>query len=113
MTRKVMGDMSLRRNQLENSFRPGQDQTVPKIDATSVVSDIGDALRYTMILPVEAYTASVEKCLEEVKTIGVSLVKCKNFWAKGDTYQVCDSPLPHTLPCCCCSRPPQYSLYAS
>lgn len=87
--RKSMGDLDLRRNQLKNSFKAGQQGSKPQsLDPASVVNDIGDALRYTMIFPLEHYTNGVEDCLKGLKDAGILQLKCKNFWQEGDTYQV-------------------------
>mmetsp|Transcript_94851 Transcript_94851/g.268157 ORF Transcript_94851/g.268157 Transcript_94851/m.268157 type:complete len:493 (-) Transcript_94851:46-1524(-) len=82
LVRKVHKRVDQLRIQALNERR--EDDTVDLLD---VVWTSTDALRYTMILPTECYTAGVKAVLERFSEQGVRTVEEKNFWPGGDNYQ--------------------------
>lgn len=56
------------------------------IDAATVVWAITDALRYTMVVPLERYTSAVSKVRSQLSDAGLRTVKLRNYWAP-DTYK--------------------------
>ena len=48
---------------------------------------IPDALRYTLLLPIDRYVWGVRQLNAELEAAGYVTVKQKNYWAAGDSYQ--------------------------
>lgn len=72
---KLKSEDSLKRKlatELEGDFSPA------KVDA--VVAEINDAVRYTLILPKQGYSAGVQLAMDRLKAAGYQLLKFKNRW---------------------------------
>jgi len=58
-----------------------------EVDISSVVWSTTDALRYTVLLPTEKYTAAVKAATKRFKEKQMEPNELKNFWPGGDNYQ--------------------------
>ena len=57
------------------------------VDLVGVVWEIGDAVRYTMIVPTETYTPAVQQAMSQMEARGYAPEHLKNYWPGGDGYQ--------------------------
>lgn len=55
-------------------------------DREAAAAKVSDAVRYTMVVDDEGYTAGVRATLTELSDAGYSVDRVKNFWAPGDPY---------------------------
>ncbi|WP_374352185.1 hypothetical protein, partial [Chitinimonas sp.] len=63
------------------------DSMVKGISVSEAAADIGDALRYTMILPEESFSQSVMSTLNHLDASGAQILKLKNTFVEGASYK--------------------------
>lgn len=82
LERKIKGDIEAKKRSLA---REGKSDI--KVDVANIVKSIGDALRYTMLVPEDKYVEVVLSTRTKLEEMGNPGNKFKNFWEKGDMYQ--------------------------
>jgi hypothetical protein len=82
LERKIRGDIECKKRSLSRGSA-----TEVAVDIPSIVHSMGDALRYTMLIPDEEYCATVLNTRKVLEEMGNPAVKFKNYWEKGDMYQ--------------------------
>lgn len=81
LERKIRGNIESKKRSL---LRDGKSHIG---DIRSLVFEVGDALRYTMLIPDQDYCTGVLQVRKEMIDKGFSVRKLKNYWEKGDMYQ--------------------------
>lgn len=84
LERKVKGDIEAKKRSLA---REGKSDI--KVDVTNIVKSIGDALRYTMLVPEDKYVEVVLSTRVKLEEMGNPGNKFKNFWEKGNNVVSC------------------------
>ncbi len=82
LERKIRGDVECKKRSLSRGSA-----TDVAIDIPSIVQSMGDALRYTMLIPDDEYCSTVINTRKVLEEMGNPAVKFKNYWEKGDMYQ--------------------------
>jgi hypothetical protein len=84
LERKVKGDIEAKKRSLA---REGKSDI--KVDVAKIVKSIGDALRYTMLVPEDKYVEIVLSTRVKLEEMGNPGNKFKNFWEKGNNEVSC------------------------
>ncbi len=67
-------------------LRKVRDKHLPKTTESIDKAKIGDALRYTAVLPDENYAEGLADILGELEKAGHTVTEVDNYWARGDAY---------------------------
>lgn len=82
MLRKIRKSVDRKRVALLNEGKEEEAVDIPK-----TVWETTDALRYTVLLATERYTAAVKAAMARFAEKGMEANELKNFWPGGDNYQ--------------------------
>lgn len=88
LERKIKGDVEAKKRSLARENRGSGE-----VDVVSIVKNIGDALRYTMLVPEEHYCRVVLETRKTLAEIGNPGSKFKNYWEKGKAQLIIASHL--------------------
>jgi hypothetical protein len=81
LERKVKGDIEAKKRSLAREGRG-----CANVNVLNMVNSIGDALRYTILIPDDKYSEVVLRTREKLDEMGNVKHKFKNFWDEGNAH---------------------------